>query len=85
MGFMDKVKEQAAAAASAAKDATAKGQQKMDDMQAKRAADATLRQLGLVAYLDAAGRGAPDAETKAAGYVETLKAYEVDHGPLTAD
>ena len=34
MGFMDKVKEQAASAASAAKDAAAKGQAKVGEMQA---------------------------------------------------
>jgi len=51
MGFMDKVKEQAASAASAAKDAAAKGQAKVGEMQAKRGADGVLRQLGLAAYL----------------------------------
>ena len=47
MGLLDKVKEQAAVAGAAAKDAAAKGQAKMEEAQAKRAADGQLRELGL--------------------------------------
>jgi hypothetical protein len=36
MGFLDKVKEQAAVATAAAKDAAQKGQAKLDDLQAPR-------------------------------------------------
>ena len=82
MGFMDKVKEQASAAASAAKDAAAKGQAKVDEMQAKRAADGVLRQLGLAAYQSQVNRAKPSAESDIAQYIETLKAYESEHGNL---
>ena len=84
MGFMDKVKEQAQAAAAAAKDAAQKGQAKMDEMQARKVADTALRELGLITYLDAAGRGSSDAEQKAGQLVEQLKAYETEHGQLTS-
>jgi len=50
------VKEQASVAASAAKEAAQKGQAKVGEVQAKRAADGVLRQLGLAAYLQQAGR-----------------------------
>ncbi|MGH9021035.1 MAG: hypothetical protein ACRDV0_08475 [Acidimicrobiales bacterium] len=83
MGLMDKVKEQAAAAAKSAKDAAAKGQAKVDEMQAKRAADATLRQLGLAIYLEKAGRPGASTDADVAGFVETLKAYEAEHGELS--
>jgi len=84
MGFMDKVKEQAAVATALAKDAAQKGQDKVDEVQAKRAADAVLRQLGLAVYLEQAGRGSADAAAEVAGYVETLGAYEAEHGELSA-
>lgn len=82
MGLMDKVKEQAAAAAKSAKEAAAKGQAKVDEMQARRAADGTLRQLGLAVYLQKAGRATDSTETDIAGYIETLKTYESEHGEL---
>jgi hypothetical protein len=50
MGFMDKVKEQASVAAAAAKEAAQKGQAKVEEVQAKRAADGMLRKLGLAVY-----------------------------------
>ncbi len=46
MGLLDKVKATAATATEAAKDAAAKGQAKLDDAQAKKAADGLLRDLG---------------------------------------
>lgn len=83
--MMDKVKEQAAAAASAAKEAASKGQAKVDEIQAKRAADATLRQLGLEVYLQRVGRADESAGSRIDGFVETLKGYESEHGELVPD
>ena len=85
MGFMDKVKEQASVAAAAAKEAAQKGQAKVDDMQAKRAADGLLRQLGLAVYLEQSGRGSSTLESDVADYVEKLKGYEAEHGELAPD
>jgi hypothetical protein len=84
MGFMDKVKEQAASAASAAKDAAAKGQAKVGEMQAKRGADGVLRQLGLAAYLQTQNRAPATTEADIEKYIETLKAYEAENGELSA-
>ncbi len=85
MGILDKVKGQAAAAASAARDAAQKGQSKVDEFQARRAADQTLRQLGLAVYLNQAGRGSATYEQDVAGFFESLAQYEAEHGPLTAE
>ena len=82
MGFMDKVKEQASVAAAAAKDAAQKGQAKVGEVQAKRAADGVLRQLGLAAYLLQTERAKGTTESDIAGYVESLKAYEAEFGEL---
>lgn len=84
MGFMDKVKEQASVAAAAAKDAAQKGQAKVEEVQAKRAADGVLRDLGLAVYLQSTDRATPSIESNVAGYVETLRAYEAEHGALGA-
>ena len=46
MGLLDKVKQTAATATEAAKEAAAKGQAKYDEVQAKKAADGLLRDLG---------------------------------------
>ncbi len=85
MGLMDKVKEQAAAAASVAKDVAQKGQAKVDELQARRAADGVLRDLGLTVYLTKVGRGSPNAESDIDGYVETIREYENEHGPIQPD
>ena len=85
MGLMDKVKEQAAAAASAAKDVAQKGQAKVDEMQARRGADGVLRDLGLVVYLSRVDRTPENAESDIAAHVETLRAYEAEHGPLQSE
>src|SRR5258707_558703 len=55
MGLLDKVKAQATAATEMAKDAAAKGQAKMNEAQAKRAADGMLRDLGAAFYATMSG------------------------------
>lgn len=82
MGFMDKVKEQASVAAAAAKDAAQKGQSKVEELQAKRAADGVLRELGLVVYKQRTNRDSPTAESDISRYVDTLRDYEAEHGTL---
>ncbi len=87
MGFMDKMKEQAAVVTAVAKDTAQKGQSKVEEVQAKRAADEVLRQLGLVVFLEKAGRGdetTEGTEAKIAHHVETLKEYEAEFGELGA-
>jgi hypothetical protein len=58
VGLMDRMKEQAATATAVAKDAAQKGQAKLDELQAKRVADALLHDLGVAVYAKHAGRGA---------------------------
>jgi hypothetical protein len=82
---MDKVKEQASSAAAAAKEAGKKGQAKVDEIQAKKAADGVLRQLGLAFYLQKTDRASDSTNGDIAGYLESLKAYESEHGPLGPD
>jgi hypothetical protein len=83
MGFLDKVKEQATAATTAAKDAAAKGQSKLDDMQAKRGADAMLRDLGALSYGSVTNRETPTSEADATRIVGALQAYESEHGQIS--
>ena len=82
MGFLDKVKEQAAVATAVAKDAAQKGQAKLDDYQAKRDADALLRDLGAVAYAEQTGRGTATTATDVEQLIAKLQAHEATHGPI---
>lgn len=85
MGLMDRVKEQAAAATAMAKDAAEKGQAKLDDMQAKRAAEVLLRDLGLLAFAAESGRAPESAKADTEKLVAALHAYENEHGRMPVD
>jgi hypothetical protein len=82
MGLLDKVKEQAAVASAAAKDAAAKGQAKMEEAQAKRAADGQLRELGLAAYAERTDRASATTTADIDRLIESLRQYEAEHGSL---
>jgi hypothetical protein len=82
MGFLDKVKSQAATATAIAKDAAQKGQAKIDSVQAKRAADALLRDLGAIAYAEKTGRATPGADADTQRIITALQAHEAEHGPI---
>ncbi len=83
MGLLDKVKAQATAATEMAKDAAAKGQAKMNDAQAKKAADGMLRDLGAAFYATKTGRATPATEADMERLVTALQAHESEHGPIT--
>jgi hypothetical protein len=83
MGLLDKVKAQATAATEMAKDAAAKGQAKLDEAQAKKAADGMLRDLGAAFYSTKTGRSTPTTEADMDRLVAALQKYESEHGPLT--
>lgn len=85
MGLMDKVKEQAATATAAAKDAAHKGQAKLDELQAKRVADALLRDLGAAVYSQQAGRGTPGSQEEIDRRIAALKEHEAANGPIDLD
>lgn len=82
MGLLDRMKDQAATATAKAKDAAQKGQAKLDEMQAKRAADAMLRDLGAVVYGQRTGRSSDGDDQEAERLVASLRAHEDEHGPL---
>ncbi len=86
MGLLDKVKTQAATATASAtamaKEAAQKGQAKLDALQAKRAADALLRDLGAVVYGERSGRPAATAAADRERLIESLRAHEAEHGPI---
>jgi hypothetical protein len=82
MGFLDKVKEGAAQASAAAKDAAQKGQAKLDTIQAKRAADALLRDLGAAAYAEKTGRAAADNSAEIDRILAALGQHEQENGPI---
>jgi hypothetical protein len=82
MGLLDKVKESAAQATALAKDAAQKGQAKLDEVQAKRAADALLRDLGAAAYAEKNGRGGPTTSADIDRILAQLEEHERQHGPI---
>jgi len=86
MGLLDKVKAQAAtttaAARDAAKGAAQKGQARLDTIQAKRAADSLLRDLGAAVYAQRTSRGAGGAAAEVERLVTSLRAFEAEHGPI---
>ena len=82
MGLLDKVKAQATAATVMAKDAAQKGQAKLDEVQAKKAADGMLRDLGAAVYATKTGRATPTTDSDIDRLVAALETHESEHGPL---
>jgi hypothetical protein len=66
-----------------AKDAAAKGQAKMNDVQAKKTADGMLRDLGAAFYATKTGRSTPATDGEIAQLVTKLQAHESEHGQIT--
>jgi len=83
MGLLDKAKAQMTAATEMAKDAAQKGQAKMDGMQAKKAADGMLRDLGAAFYATKTGRATPSTDADIERLVAALQGHENDHGSIT--
>ena len=83
MGLLDKVKATAEAASEAAKDAAAKGQAKYDEVQAKKAAEGMLRDLGAAVYATKTGRSTPTTDSEIERLVAALQTHEGTYGPLT--
>lgn len=82
MGLMDKVKAQATQLAEKAQEAGKAGQAKIETFQTKKQSDTMLRDLG--AYTFAKERGRADAQTdsKIAGVLAQLDAFEAQHGQI---
>jgi hypothetical protein len=79
MGLMDKVKQQAEQALAKAQQGVSQGQAKFDQVQAKRQADALLRNLGAAYYAKERSGGSQDAVDAA---MKMLDEHVAAHGPI---
>jgi hypothetical protein len=75
MGFLDKVKAQA-------EQTLKQGQEKLDEVQAKKRADGLLRDLGAWYYAVQTGRDGGTGDTELARITGELRAHEAEHGQL---
>lgn len=78
MGFLDKIQQ-------TAKETLDKGKEKLDDVQADRAADKLLRDLGAWYYAGRTGRDNGEAAGHVERLVAELQAHEAEHGELGKD
>lgn len=76
MGFMDKVVEVGNQAATAVSQVVDKGQQTLNEAQAKKQADGLLRDLGVLVYLRDSGRSDDATESEIARVTAALKSHE---------
>ena len=79
MGFMDKAREAAQQATAKAQQGLTQGQHKLDEVQASRAADALLRDVGGAFYAEQRSGGSHEAVVAALAAVDGHVAV---HGPL---
>jgi hypothetical protein len=77
MGFLDKLQQ-------TAKETLDKGKEKLEDVQADRAADKLLRDLGSWYYAGRTGRDDGQAAAEVERLVAELQAHEAEHGELGA-
>ena len=82
MGLLDKVKTQATQLAEKAQEAGKAGQAKLESLQTKKQSDTMLRDLGAYTFAKAKGRGDSETETKIAGVIAQLDAFEAQHGAI---
>ena len=80
MGFLDKAKGQAQVLAAKAQEGVKTGQEKLEQVQAARRADAMMRDLGVAVFLERTGRGSAQTTADAERLVAELSAHEAEHG-----
>ena len=89
MGLMDKMKVQANQIAQKTQETARDGKVKFDQAQAKRRADAMLRNLGAVVYAERTGRAGADSQAQVDKLVADISAHEAENGislsPESAD
>lgn len=83
MGFMDKVKAQAAQVAEKAQEGLKTGQAKMEEMQDRKKGDALLHDLGALVYAQRMGRASEGADADIDRIVAELKAQEDEQPPAS--
>jgi len=79
MGLMDKVKAQATVLAQKTQETARDSKAKYDQVQAKRRADAMLRNLGAAVYAQRTGRSTTETDAQIDKLVADLSAYEQEH------
>ncbi len=81
MGLMDRVKDQAQVLTKSAMDAAQKGQEKIDQLQAKRVTDGYLRDLGALVLALEDGTITPEAaETEKVRLISAIRASKEPQG-----
>ena len=85
MGLMDKVRAQATVLAQKTQETTRDGKARLDQIQARRRAEAMLRDLGTAVYAERTGRSTPDTDAKIDKLVADLAAYETEQGVNLTD
>ncbi|NNN16713.1 MAG: hypothetical protein HKL82_12790 [Acidimicrobiaceae bacterium] len=84
MGLLDKVKVQAQTVTQTAKEAAQKGQERIEDLQQKRAVDSLLKDLGTVTYQVRAGRmDTVKGDSESNRLIDAIKAHEAEHGDIS--
>lgn len=82
MGFLDKMKEGANQLAQSVNETVAKGQQSMDQSQARKHADALLRDLGGLVYARETDRSGPTTDADIERLMADLRAHEAQGGAI---
>ena len=80
MGLMDKMKAQANQISQKAQETARDGKVKFDQAQAKRRADAMLRNLGALVYSERTGRAAADGKAQIDKLIADISAHEAENG-----
>jgi hypothetical protein len=84
MALMDKMKAQATQLAQKAQEAGKAGQAKVEDVQAKRRADALLRELGAAVFAQRSGKGGEDRTADIDRLIGELTTLESESGQVSA-
>lgn len=80
MSLMDRMKVQATQLAQKTQEAANEGRAKLDQVQAKRRADAMFRDLGAAIYAERTGRAGTDNADKIERLVQALSKQEAEQG-----
>jgi len=83
MGFMDKMKAQATQVGQKAQEAGKAGQAKMEGAQAKKRADALMRDLGAAVYAEKTGKSTGETAAEVERLVSELRSLEDTGGPVS--
>ena len=79
MGFVDKVKAQAAQVAEKAQEGIKTGQEKVEEAQSRRKTDALLRELGALVYARHTGGASEGSDADIDRIVAEIRAQEDEH------